>query len=78
MSPLNRKVCLLLNLRHHCKLDQRLSFEWRPCISVCMKRTHVFLPEPMLRKLRDLANSTDLSVAELIRRAIEDYLRRRK
>jgi len=41
-----------------------------------MKRTHLFLPEPVLLALRALSDKTGLSVAELIRRAIDEYLKR--
>jgi predicted DNA-binding protein len=43
-----------------------------------MKRTQVFLPEPVISKLKALAKKTDRSVAELIRRAIDDYLEQQK
>lgn len=39
-----------------------------------MTRTNVFLTEPQLAALRRLADSTGLSVAELIRRAIDSYM----
>lgn len=41
-----------------------------------MKRTHLFLPEPVLLTLRTLSDKTGLSVAELVRRAIDEYLKR--
>lgn len=40
-----------------------------------MKRHHVFLTEPQLAKLATLSQKTGLSVAELIRRAIDAYLK---
>lgn len=43
-----------------------------------MIRTHTFLPEPMLEKLRTLSKEQDVSVAELIRRAIGEYLKKQK
>lgn len=43
-----------------------------------MKRTAMFLPEPLLKSLKALAARTDLSVSEHIRRAIEEYLKRNK
>jgi len=43
-----------------------------------MKRTALYLPEPLLKALRALAKKSDVSVAEHIRRAIEEYLERRK
>jgi len=45
---------------------------------VCMKRTHVFLPEPVVAALRALADKTGLSVAEHVRRAVDEYLRKHK
>lgn len=41
-----------------------------------MKRTNIYLPEPMLTKLRRLASNRGVSVAELVRRAVEDFLGR--
>jgi len=43
-----------------------------------MKRTNIFLPIPLLAKLRALSDATGLSVAEHIRRAIDEYLKRQK
>lgn len=36
-----------------------------------MNRTHIYLPEPLLVKLRKLSKKEDVSLSELIRRAIE-------
>jgi hypothetical protein len=47
------------------------------CYDVGMKRTHLFLPEQTLKALRDRAHETGLSVAELIRRAVDAMLRRK-
>ena len=41
-----------------------------------MKRTHIFLPEPVVVALKALSEKTGLSVAEHIRRAIDEYLNR--
>jgi predicted DNA-binding protein len=41
-----------------------------------MKRTQVFLPQPVISSLKALSKKTGLSVGELIRRAIDDYLER--
>jgi Arc/MetJ-type ribon-helix-helix transcriptional regulator len=41
-----------------------------------MKRTHVFLPQPAINQLQALAEKTGLSISELIRRAIDEYLER--
>ena len=41
-----------------------------------MKRTHVFIPKPILATLKALSAKTGLSAAEHIRRAINEYLKR--
>ena len=41
-----------------------------------MKRTHIFLPELVTVALKSLSEKTGLSVAEHIRRAIDEYLKR--
>lgn len=46
--------------------------------NVRMKRTNIFLPEQLLAKLRALAEKTGLSVAEIVRRAIDEYLKKNK
>ena len=43
-----------------------------------MKRTHFFLPEPLFAALKKLSETRGLSVSELIRRAVEDWLKRQK
>jgi predicted DNA-binding protein len=40
-----------------------------------MKRTNIYLPVPMDEKLKALSEQTGLSVAELIRRAIDAFLK---
>ena len=40
-----------------------------------MKRTNFYFPVAMLDQLRQLSAKTGLPVSELIRRAIEDYLK---
>ena len=40
-----------------------------------MKRTALFLKEAQLKKLRALSDQTGAPVAELIRRAIDKYLK---
>jgi predicted DNA-binding protein len=42
-----------------------------------MKRTALFLKEEQLKKLQMLSDKTGAPVAELIRRAIDSYLRER-
>jgi len=44
---------------------------------VVMKRTALFLKEDQLKKLQALSDKTGAPVAELIRRAIDSYLRER-
>ena len=43
-----------------------------------MKRTHFFLPEPAFKRLQELSKKLDVSVSELIRRAIDDFLKKQK
>ena len=43
-----------------------------------MKRTNIYLTEPSGQKLQALAEKTGLSMAELIRRAIDDFLKKQK
>jgi metal-responsive CopG/Arc/MetJ family transcriptional regulator len=43
-----------------------------------MKRTNVFLPEPLIERLKALAAKKDVGMAELIRQAIEEFLTRNK
>lgn len=45
---------------------------------VGMKRTNIYLTEPSVAKLQAMAEKTGLSVAELIRRAIDDFLKKQK
>jgi predicted DNA-binding protein len=42
-----------------------------------MKRTALFLKEEQLKKLQTLSEKTGAPVAELIRRAVDRYLRER-
>lgn len=46
--------------------------------NVRMIRANFFLPEPLLAALRELAQKTDLSVSEHVRRALAEYLKRQK
>jgi predicted DNA-binding protein len=39
-----------------------------------MKRTNFHLSDPQKKKLEQLSKKTGLSVAELIRRAVDEYL----
>jgi len=39
-----------------------------------MIRVNYHLTEPQIKKLKELSKKTDLSVAELIRRAIDEFL----
>lgn len=42
--------------------------------NAAMKRTSLFLPEPMLKQLRDMSEARGVPVAELVRRAVELFL----
>ena len=42
-----------------------------------MKRVNYHLPEPIIEKLKELSRETGLSVAELIRRALDDFLKKK-
>jgi predicted DNA-binding protein len=37
-----------------------------------MKKMNFYLPDPVIVRLQELANQTGLSVAELVRRAIDE------
>ncbi len=39
-----------------------------------MPRVGLYLTEPQVRKLRDISNKTGLTVSDLIRRALDDWL----
>jgi predicted DNA-binding protein len=41
-----------------------------------MKRTNNYLTDPSVERLETLSEQTGLSVAELIRRAIDDFLKK--
>ena len=41
-----------------------------------MRRTHLHLTDPQLARLRLLADRSGLNVAELVRRAVDDFLGR--
>jgi predicted DNA-binding protein len=43
-----------------------------------MKKTNLYLTGPSIERLQALAKKTGLSVAELIRRAIDDFLKKQK
>lgn len=41
----------------------------------CMKRTNFYLPITLLTRLKDKARETGYSVSELVRQAIEEFLK---
>jgi metal-responsive CopG/Arc/MetJ family transcriptional regulator len=43
-----------------------------------MRRLQMFIPEPLLRALRAIAKKRDVSVSELIRQAIQEFIDRHK
>ncbi len=47
------------------------------CDHMVMKRTALFLKEEQLKKLQKLSEKTGAPVAELIRRALDEYLKKR-
>jgi len=56
----------------------RLEYTPNRRIMTCMNRVNMYIPTPMLASLRALATERGISVAELVRRAVEDFLRRQK
>ena len=45
---------------------------------VRMIRANFLLPEPLLAALRELTQKTDLSVSEHVRRALAEYIKKKK
>jgi metal-responsive CopG/Arc/MetJ family transcriptional regulator len=43
-----------------------------------MKRTSIFFPEPLLEAFRELARKRDVPVAELIRQAMERFIKEQR
>jgi len=43
-----------------------------------MKRTTIFVPHQLFARLKALSKITGISVSELIRRAVDEYLGRQK
>ncbi|WP_367184458.1 ribbon-helix-helix protein, CopG family [Ferrovum sp.] len=43
-----------------------------------MKRTHFFLPVPLFLELKKLSEARGLSLSELVRRAVEDWVKKQK
>ena len=48
------------------------------CYNVCMKRVAMFFTELQRQRLRSLSDKTGLSVSELVRRAVDEFLERMK
>ena len=46
--------------------------------TICMKRVNYHLTEMQIKQLKELSMRTGLTVAELIRRAIDEYVKRQK
>jgi predicted DNA-binding protein len=42
-----------------------------------MKRTNYYFPEPLIARLRLASKKADMPMAEIIRRALEEYLNKR-
>ena len=43
-----------------------------------MKRVNYHLPEVTIKKLKDLSEKIGISVAEIIRRAVDEFLKKNK
>lgn len=43
-----------------------------------MKKLNIYLPEPVLLRLKELSEQRDTTVSEIVRRAIEEYLKKQK
>lgn len=41
-----------------------------------MKRQHIYLPEPLIEKLDELSEKKGIPKAELIRRAIDEFIKK--
>ena len=48
---------------------------WKGVYDVRMRRVNYHLPEPMIERLKAISKKTGLPVSELIRRAIDAYLK---
>ena len=42
-----------------------------------MRRTNIYFPLPMWEKLKAMPKAADLSVSEILRRAIDAYLKKK-
>jgi len=42
-----------------------------------MKRTNIHLSDAQLKRLRELSEKTGAPVAEIVRRAVDEYLKRK-
>jgi len=40
-----------------------------------MRRISMYLPEPLIQRAKDFAKNANVSMAEIIRRALEQYLK---
>jgi len=59
-------------------LGLHLDFSFFSGYDMGMKKTNLYLTGPSIERLQALAKKTGLSVAELIRRAIDDFLKKQK
>ena len=44
-------------------------------IATIPKRSNYYIAEPILERLRNLARRKDVSISEIVRRALEEYLK---
>ena len=54
----------------------RLTLDLHQCMILAMTRTQIQLPDPLYRRLKQVASANDWSLAEVIRRAAELYVQR--
>ncbi len=47
-------------------------------MATTLKRTQMYFPDDMLRQIRQLADNEHLSIAEIVRTAVGDFLEKKK
>jgi Ribbon-helix-helix domain len=57
-------------------LNSGIQQAYNACEVEGMKRVAMFLTDEQLKKLRAMVKKTNLKLAEIVRRAIDDYLKR--
>jgi predicted DNA binding CopG/RHH family protein len=59
-------------------LTSLLTSERKVWYSICMKRVNYYLPERQMESLKEESSRLGLSISELIRRAIDEWIQRQK